>query len=46
MKQIARDEQFVPGFVWKGFLRPISREDLLEDKIQAPKPEEPVKEEG
>lgn len=36
MKQIAKDEQFVPGFVWKGYLRPDSKEALLEDVLLAP----------
>jgi len=38
MDQIVRDEQFVPGFDWKWFLRPSSREDLLAPK----KSEEPI----
>lgn len=33
MNQIVRDEQFVPGFVWKGELRPKSREDLIRPEI-------------
>ena len=40
MKQIKKDEQFVPGFVWKGHLRPTSKEDLLVEKMLAPEPEE------
>lgn len=45
MTQIAKDEQFVPGFVWKGFLRPTSKDDLLIDK-SAVIPEEVDETEG
>ncbi|GAB5415985.1 MAG: OstA-like protein [Crocinitomicaceae bacterium] len=31
MTQIAKHEQFVPGFIWKGFLRPMNKEALLID---------------
>jgi lipopolysaccharide assembly outer membrane protein LptD (OstA) len=44
MEKIAKDEQFVPGFVWKGHLRPESKEDLIAPKEiilpeEAPLPE-------
>lgn len=45
MTQIAKDEQFVPGFIWKGHLRPTSRQDLLEPKVAEPKEETEVPEE-
>lgn len=46
MKQIATDEQFVPGFVWKGHLRPTSKEGLLdpETTVQGPPEEGPSEE--
>ncbi|MCR9173767.1 MAG: hypothetical protein NXI10_14790 [bacterium] len=40
MQQIKKGEQFVPGFAWKGELRPISKEDLIKPKNVGPIVEE------
>ncbi len=45
MTQIAKDEQFVPGFEWKGYLRPMNKEALLVD-MDAILPEEQIEPES
>lgn len=42
MKQIAKDEQFVPGFIWKSHLRPKNRTDLLKDRTLLQPEENPI----